>query len=150
MAYRSAFDKAKKIDDLFPYMSKENIDQVNQTPAGERAKMFEMMKMMGAITDVKIVKETTTATGATLDVRRSIPTRSRRRAPSRSSRKAAHGSSAGRAGPVGALFARSGAVPAGTAPHAIRLTLEQMSRRRTGEYSDELQTIFAAVALTRA
>ena len=56
MAYRSAFDKAKKIDDLLP------------TPAAERAKMFEMMKMMGAITNVKVVKETPSATGATLDV----------------------------------------------------------------------------------
>ena len=68
MAYRTAFDKAKKIDDLFPFMSKENLDKVNQTPAAERAKMFEMMKMMGTITQVKIVKETKTATGATLDV----------------------------------------------------------------------------------
>jgi hypothetical protein len=68
MAYRSAFDKAKKVDDLFPYLSKKMLDQVNQTPAGERAKMFEMMKMMGAITNVKIAKETPTATGATLDV----------------------------------------------------------------------------------
>ena len=68
LAYRSAFDKAKKIDDLLPYLSKKTIDQVNQTPAGERAKMFEMMKMMAAITNVKIAKETPTATGATLDV----------------------------------------------------------------------------------
>ena len=68
LAYRTAFDKAKKIDDLFPYMSKENIDKVNQTPAGDRAKMFEMMKMVGAISAVKVVKETKTATGATLDV----------------------------------------------------------------------------------
>jgi len=68
MAYRAAFDKAKKIDDLFPYLSKKTLDQVNQTPAADRAKMFEMMKMMAAITDVKIAKETPTATGATLDV----------------------------------------------------------------------------------
>ena len=67
-AYRAAFDKAKKIEDLFPYMAKKNIDQVNSTPAAERAQMFEMIKMMGAITDVKIVKETKTATGASLDV----------------------------------------------------------------------------------
>jgi hypothetical protein len=68
LAYRSAFDKAKKIDDLFPYLSKKTLDQVNQTPAADRAKMFEMMKMMAAITNVKITKETPTATGATLDV----------------------------------------------------------------------------------
>lgn len=67
-AYRAAFDKAKKIEDLFPFMAKKNIDQVNATKPAERAQMFEMIKMMGAITNVKIVKETPSATGATLDV----------------------------------------------------------------------------------
>jgi hypothetical protein len=67
-AYRGAFAKAKKIEDLFPYMAKKTVDQANQTPAKDRAEMFEMMKMAGTITDVKIVKETPTATGATLDV----------------------------------------------------------------------------------
>jgi hypothetical protein len=68
MAYRAAFDKAKKVEELFPFMSKKTIDQVNQTAAAERPKMFEMIKMMGAITNVKIAKETPTPTGATLDV----------------------------------------------------------------------------------
>jgi hypothetical protein len=68
MTYRAAFDKAKKVEELFPFMSKKTIDQVNQTAPADRAKMFEMMKMMAAITDVKVVKETKTATGATLDV----------------------------------------------------------------------------------
>jgi uncharacterized protein DUF4878 len=68
LSYRAAFDKAKKVEDILPYMAKKNVDQVNQTPAAERAKMFEMMKMMGTITNVKIVKETKSATGATLDV----------------------------------------------------------------------------------
>src|SRR6266536_4200343 len=68
MSYRAAFDKAKKIEDLFPFMAKTNVDQVNQTPAADRAKMFEMMKMMGTLTDVKVIKETRSDTGATLDV----------------------------------------------------------------------------------
>jgi hypothetical protein len=68
MDYRRAFDKASKIDDVLPYMSKQRADQVAATPADERAKMFEMIKMMGAITDVKILKETKTAEGATLTV----------------------------------------------------------------------------------
>jgi len=68
MDYRTAFDKASKIDDVLPYMSKQRADQVAATPADERAKMFEMIKMMGAITDVKILKETKTAEGATLTV----------------------------------------------------------------------------------
>jgi len=53
---------------VLPYMSKQRADQVAATPADERAKMFEMIKMMGAITDVKILKETKTAEGATLTV----------------------------------------------------------------------------------
>ena len=68
MDYRTAFDRASKIDDVLPYMSKQRSDQVAATPADERAKMFEMIKMMGAITDVKILKETKTAEGATLTV----------------------------------------------------------------------------------
>src|SRR4029079_7807207 len=36
MAYRAAFDKAKKVEDLIPFMAKKNVDQMNQTPAGAR------------------------------------------------------------------------------------------------------------------
>jgi uncharacterized protein DUF4878 len=68
MRYRAAFDKAQKIEDLTPYLSKKSLDMVNATPAAERPKFFEMMKMMGSITDVKIVKETKTADGAMLAV----------------------------------------------------------------------------------
>jgi hypothetical protein len=68
MDYRVAFDKATKIDDVLPYMSKQRADQVAATPADERAKMFEMIKMMGTLTEVKILKEAKTAEGATLTV----------------------------------------------------------------------------------
>jgi Domain of unknown function (DUF4878) len=68
MRYRTAFDSAKKIEDLTPFLSKKSLDMVNATPAAERPKFFEMMKMMGSITDVKILKETKTADGATLAV----------------------------------------------------------------------------------
>jgi len=68
MDYRTAFDKATKIDDVLPYMSKQRADQVAATPADERAKMFEMIKMMGALTEVKILKEAKTPEGATLTV----------------------------------------------------------------------------------
>ena len=66
--YRKAFDAAKKVDDLIPFMSKDTVAQIRQTPPAERAQMFEMIKMMGAITNVKIVKETKAADGATLTV----------------------------------------------------------------------------------
>ena len=68
MRYRAAFDKAKKIEDLTPFLSKKSIDMVNATPAAERPKFFEMMKMVGSLTDVKILKETKTADGAMLAV----------------------------------------------------------------------------------
>src|SRR5262245_47492806 len=68
MRYRAAFDKAKKIEDLTPFLSKKSLDMVMGTPAVGRGKFFEMMKMMGSITDVKIVKETKTAEGAMLAV----------------------------------------------------------------------------------
>ena len=68
MDYRVAFDKATKIDDVLPYMSKQRVDQVAATPADERAKMFEMIKMMGTLTEVKVLKEAKSADGATLTV----------------------------------------------------------------------------------
>ena len=68
MRYRAAFDKAKKIEDLTPFLSKKSLDMMNATPAAERPKFFEMMKMVGTITDVKILKETKTADGAMLAV----------------------------------------------------------------------------------
>ena len=67
-AYRAAFQKATKVDDILPFMSKSQKAQIEKTPAGERAKMFEMIKMMGALTDVKILKEAKTPEGATLTV----------------------------------------------------------------------------------
>ena len=68
MQYRKAFDAAKKIEDVLPFMSADTTKQVQATPPAERAQMFEMIKMMGTLTNVKIVKETKTATGATLAV----------------------------------------------------------------------------------
>jgi Domain of unknown function (DUF4878) len=68
MDYRTAFNKATTIDDVLPYMSKQRADQVAATPADERAKMFELIKMMGALTEVKILKEAKTPEGATLTV----------------------------------------------------------------------------------
>ena len=68
MKYRAIFDKAKTIDEILPYMAKETKAQVESTPAADRAKMFELVKMMNQLTNVKIVKEERTADGATLSV----------------------------------------------------------------------------------
>src|ERR1700750_2922623 len=66
LQYRKAFDAAKKIEDVLPFMSADTTKQIQATPPAERGQMFEMIKMMGALTNVKITKETKTATGATL------------------------------------------------------------------------------------
>jgi hypothetical protein len=68
LQYRKAFDAAKKIDDVLPFMSADTTKQIQATPPAERGQMFEMIKMMGALTNVKITKQTKTATGATLTV----------------------------------------------------------------------------------
>jgi len=68
MQYRKAFDAAKKIEDVMPFMSADTTKQIQATPAAERAQMFEMIKMMGTLTNVKITKEARTANGATLTV----------------------------------------------------------------------------------
>ena len=68
LAYRTAFAKAKTIDELLPWMSKERASQIAKTPAGERKEMFDMIKMMDDHTNIKVIKETPTAKGADLQV----------------------------------------------------------------------------------
>ena len=68
MKYRAAFDKAKAIEEVLPYMSKEMKAKVEETPAGERPKMFELVKMMSKMSNVKVVKETKNEQGVMLTV----------------------------------------------------------------------------------
>ena len=64
--YQAAFEKANAVEELFPFMSKERIGQVENTPKDDRKKMFELMKMM-EMKSVKVTKETKTATGFILE-----------------------------------------------------------------------------------
>ncbi len=66
MDYRAAFQKAKAVEELFPFLAKERVSQVEKTPKADRIKMFELMKMMD-VKNVKVTKETKTATGYTLE-----------------------------------------------------------------------------------
>jgi hypothetical protein len=68
MAYRAAFAKASKVEELFPFMGTAQRAQVEKTPAAERPEMFKMIKAFNTFTNVKVTKETKTATGATLEV----------------------------------------------------------------------------------
>ena len=67
MTYRTAFDKAQKIEDLLPYLAAKNRQDVQKTPADDRVKFFMMMKMLGTMKDVKVVKTTKTGNGQTRD-----------------------------------------------------------------------------------
>lgn len=68
LAYRAAFDKAKTVDEILPWMAKARRDQAAKTPAADRTQMFDMIKEMDDNTGIKVVKETATATGAELQV----------------------------------------------------------------------------------
>jgi hypothetical protein len=68
LAYRVVFDKATSVDDLKPYHSKAVQAKMDATSREDAAMMFEMVKMMGTVTNLKVVKETKTDTGATLSV----------------------------------------------------------------------------------
>ena len=68
LKYRKVFDSAKKIDEVLPYMVAARRKEVESTPAAERAEMFDMIKSMSVLTNLKIVKEDPTGNGATLTV----------------------------------------------------------------------------------
>ena len=66
-AYRKAFAKAQKIEDILPMMAASRRAQMEKTPADERTMMFGMLKEMTAEQgEVKVLKETATKTGAEL------------------------------------------------------------------------------------
>ena len=66
MAYRAAFAKATKVDELLPYMAKARRAEIEKTPAGERSKMFAFIKEFDTVTQIKVVKETKSGSGVTL------------------------------------------------------------------------------------
>ncbi len=66
LEYRAAFDKAKKVEDIFPYMAAANRKQAEGTPKADRDKMFELMKLMGTLTNLKVSKEEVTPAGTVL------------------------------------------------------------------------------------
>jgi hypothetical protein len=69
LAYRTAFDKAKSIDELLPYMDAKRVKEIQAAPATDRAQGFEMMKLFGALKAVKVTKEApASGGGATLTV----------------------------------------------------------------------------------
>ena len=80
MAYKAAFRKAHTIQDTFPYMSKAKLDQVKDATPADLKMMWDMVKDMYVFSGEKVVTETATATGATLEVEAVDPTKKRYRA----------------------------------------------------------------------
>jgi hypothetical protein len=66
LAYRSAFDQATSIDELLPWVAQGRREQIAKAPPQERREAFEMIKMFDDRVDVKVVKETPSASGAEL------------------------------------------------------------------------------------
>jgi hypothetical protein len=68
MEYRDAWATAKSIDALLPYLSKDGRREIEATPPDKRQMMFQMMKMMGNMSNVKVVKETRQGDSYLLDL----------------------------------------------------------------------------------
>lgn len=68
LAYRAVFMKATTIDEIVPWMSKQRRDQIAKETPADRKEMFDMIKTFDDRTNVKVVRETPTATGAELQV----------------------------------------------------------------------------------
>jgi hypothetical protein len=56
--YRDAWQKAKSIDPILPYLTKDGRAEIEATPSDKRQMMFEMMKMIGNMSNVMVAKET--------------------------------------------------------------------------------------------
>jgi hypothetical protein len=65
LSYLAAMEKAKKVEDLVPFMTAEHRKQMESTPAEQRGPFFEMIKMMRP-SKVKVVKETAQADGSVI------------------------------------------------------------------------------------
>jgi hypothetical protein len=71
--YRTAWMQSQSMDTLLPFVSKDGRAQYETTPKEQRQSMFRMMKEMGTMTDVKVVRETKTADGYALELAGTSP-----------------------------------------------------------------------------
>ena len=66
MEYHAALQKAKKIEDILPFMSAAKRKEAASMPADMKSGMIGMIQELGIQPGFKVVKEDKTATGATL------------------------------------------------------------------------------------
>jgi hypothetical protein len=77
LEYRAAFDKAKKLDDILPFMTAQKRQQAEAMPAIVRDLGLESMKATKTVTGVKVLKEESTASGVMLTVEGARPAQSK-------------------------------------------------------------------------
>lgn len=65
--FRAAYAKAKGFNDIASWMSKAQKEKLASIPPEQQKALWDVNKQMDA-KDVKVVKETPTANGATLDI----------------------------------------------------------------------------------
>jgi hypothetical protein len=63
MAYRTAYEKSQKLEDILPFWTKARLVDVEQTPAAERPGMFQMMKGFDDATAFKVLSTTKSPSG---------------------------------------------------------------------------------------
>ena len=66
MEYHAALQKAKKIEDILPFMTAARRKEAASMPAEMKSGMIGMIQELGIQPGFKVVKEDKTATGATL------------------------------------------------------------------------------------
>ena len=71
--YRAAFAKAKGFNDIAPLMSKAQREKLASIPADQQKTLWDLSKQMD-VRDLKVVKETPTVNGATLEITAIGPT----------------------------------------------------------------------------
>jgi hypothetical protein len=59
-AYRAAFDKATRSDDIKPFQSRKVRGEMDAMKPADREQFFKMIKGMGTMASVKVTKETLT------------------------------------------------------------------------------------------
>ncbi|TMG87437.1 MAG: hypothetical protein E6H74_01320 [Betaproteobacteria bacterium] len=68
LGYRAAWSGASTMDPLLTYIAKDSRRDFEKMPPEQRKAVFDVMKQMGTIRNLKVVKETKTADGFVLDV----------------------------------------------------------------------------------
>jgi hypothetical protein len=76
LAYRAVYEKAKSIDETFPFFEPEAVAKFKSMPKDKAKAMWDMMKAMDNYTGVKVIKETIKGDTCVLDVEATKPDKS--------------------------------------------------------------------------